>query len=52
MVLILFLGGTISDKLAQSDTAKFAYDFTLLSGKFALHVQLPYSISNAFLTHF
>lgn len=32
VVLILFLGGTISDKLAQSGTAPFAYDFKLLSG--------------------
>lgn len=32
VVLILFLGGTISDKLAQDGSAPFAYDFKLLSG--------------------
>lgn len=32
VVLILFLGGTISDKLAQPGAAPFAYNFQLLSG--------------------
>ena len=34
VVLILFLGGTISDYLAQTGKEAFAYDFRLLSGKF------------------
>ncbi|EFZ04033.1 hypothetical protein MHUMG1_01576 [Metarhizium humberi] len=32
VVLILFLGGTISDWLSTRGTAQFAYDFRLLSG--------------------
>merc|ERR1712000_478039 len=32
VVLVLFLGGTISQYLSQNDKAPFAYDFTLLSG--------------------
>ncbi|AEO67014.1 d667a219-55e1-4523-8b16-2d1b1d7948de [Thermothielavioides terrestris] len=32
VVLILFLGGTISDYLAREGRGQFAYDFTLLSG--------------------
>jgi len=32
VILILFLGGTISDWLASSGKAPFAYDFKLLSG--------------------
>ncbi len=32
VVLILFLGGTISDYLASTEKNKFAYDFELLSG--------------------
>jgi hypothetical protein len=32
VVLILFLGGTISDYLATTGKAAFAYDFRLLSG--------------------
>jgi len=32
VVFILFLGGTISQYLAEKEGAKFAYDFTLLSG--------------------
>lgn len=34
VVLILFLGGTISDYLARSGRGTFAYDFELLSGGF------------------
>jgi hypothetical protein len=34
VVLILFLGGTISDYLAREGRGAFAYDFGLLSGKF------------------
>jgi hypothetical protein len=34
VVLILFLGGTISDYLAATGEAPFAYDFRLLSGMF------------------
>ena len=34
VVLILFLGGTISDYLAREGRAAFAYDFGLLSGEF------------------
>lgn len=47
VVLILFLGGTISEKLAQSGTAPFAYDFKLLSGMsiLLLHFSLPCPIS-------
>ncbi len=33
VVLILFLGGTISDYLAREGRGRFAYDFTLLSGE-------------------
>ena len=33
VVLILFLGGTVSQYLSNADKAPFAYDFTLLSGK-------------------
>lgn len=33
VVLILFLGGTISDYLASTGKGQFAYDFRLLSGK-------------------
>ncbi|KAG6005856.1 hypothetical protein E4U21_007564 [Claviceps maximensis] len=36
VVLILFLGGTISDWLAIRGTARFAYDFRLLSGSAGL----------------
>ncbi|CAH0021864.1 unnamed protein product [Clonostachys rhizophaga] len=32
VVLILFLGGTVSQYLSETDKAKFAYDFRLLSG--------------------
>jgi len=32
VVFILFLGGTISQYLAETADAHFAYDFTLLSG--------------------
>lgn len=32
VVLILFLGGTISQYLSTTDKAPFAYDFKLLSG--------------------
>jgi hypothetical protein len=32
VVFILFLGGTISQYLAENEGAHFAYDFTLLSG--------------------
>jgi len=32
VVLILFLGGTISQYLAETDKGSFAYDFKLLSG--------------------
>ena len=34
VVLILFLGGTISDYLAREGKGRFAYDFELLSGEF------------------
>lgn len=34
VVLILFLGGTISDYLASTGRGNFAYDFRLLSGMF------------------
>jgi len=34
VILILFLGGTISDWLASSGKAPFAYDFKLLSGTY------------------
>lgn len=34
VVLILFLGGTISAYLASTGRGEFAYDFELLSGKF------------------
>lgn len=34
VVLILFLGGTISDYLARAGKGAFAYDFSLLSGEF------------------
>ena len=34
VVLILFLGGTVSQYLSNSDKAAFAYDFTLLSGAY------------------
>lgn len=34
VVLILFLGGTISDYLARAGKGTFAYDFHLLSGEF------------------
>jgi len=34
VVLILFLGGTISDYLARSGKGEFAYDFRLLSGMY------------------
>jgi protein YIPF1/2 len=33
VVLILFLGGTISQSMSQDGTAPFAYDFRLLSGE-------------------
>jgi hypothetical protein len=33
VVLILFLGGTISDYWAREGRGAFAYDFTLLSGE-------------------
>jgi hypothetical protein len=33
VVLILFLGGTISDYLAREGRGSFAYDFGLLSGE-------------------
>lgn len=33
VVLILFLGGTVSQYLSSADKAPFAYDFKLLSGK-------------------
>ncbi|KAG6041671.1 hypothetical protein E4U41_002945 [Claviceps citrina] len=36
VVLILFLGGTISDWLSVRGTAQFAYDFRLLSGSAGL----------------
>jgi protein YIPF1/2 len=36
VVLILFLGGTVSQYLANTDKAAFAYDFTLLSGAYLL----------------
>ncbi|KAG5923861.1 hypothetical protein E4U61_002324 [Claviceps capensis] len=36
VVLILFLGGTISDWLSSRGTAQFAYDFRLLSGSAGL----------------
>ena len=36
VVLILFLGGTISDYLARAGKGAFAYDFSLLSGEFFL----------------
>lgn len=32
VVVILFLAGTISDKLHQNDNTRFVYDFKLLSG--------------------
>lgn len=32
VVFILFLGGTISKYLQDSEGVRFAYDFTLLSG--------------------
>jgi hypothetical protein len=35
VVLILFLGGTISDYLARAGRGQFAYDFQLLSGRFS-----------------
>jgi hypothetical protein len=34
VVLILFLGGTISDYMAREGRGVFAYDFRLLSGRF------------------
>ncbi len=34
VVLILFLGGTISDYLASTGQERFAYDFKLLSGMY------------------
>ena len=34
VVLILFLGGTISDYRSQTGGERFAYDFRLLSGQF------------------
>lgn len=36
VVLILFLGGTISDYSAREGRGTFAYDFTLLSGEYSL----------------
>jgi hypothetical protein len=43
VVLILFLGGTISQSIGQHGDAPFAYDFRLLSGTFFLvctHLQV------------
>lgn len=41
VVLILFLGGTISDYLAQTGKGAFAYDFRLLSGTYIFLPSLP-----------
>lgn len=47
VVLILFLGGTISDWLSTRGTAPFAYDFRLLSGTFLMFPVFPLvSVSN------
>ena len=42
VVLILFLGGTISDYLAREGRGTFAYDFGLLSGEFSLSFFLSF----------
>lgn len=41
VVLILFLGGTVSQYLSKSDKAPFAYDFRLLSGKLPWPPSIP-----------
>lgn len=52
VVLILFLGGTISQYLSEIDKAAFAYDFKLLSGMLTvpfpiyLHLYLPHHFSH------
>ena len=38
VVLILFLGGTISQYLASTGKTPFAYDFKLLSGMYPSHL--------------
>ena len=43
VVLILFLGGTISQYLAQTGQGPFAYDFKLLSGAFSSPLLLLYT---------
>lgn len=42
VVLILFLGGTVSDYLSNAGKAAFAYDFRLLSGSYRFQCRRKY----------
>lgn len=47
VILILFLGGTISQYLASKGAGPFAYDFELLSGKSCVVLFIAFCLASA-----